>query len=142
MRKEGERRAGALIGAGENGDSLFFFSSFFYRPTRGGGTTVSLFRSAEPKSAVPALRFKCPARCEERRGSLSTFSRSDTGDLSGQNAGESGEPGRATAPYRSPSPRALSPLTRRHSSHMTRTGTLPTSAAPACHVERNRSPPW
>lgn len=132
MRKEGERRAGALIGAGENGDSLFFF---FFLQTDARGNNGFPLSECRTQVRLPALRFKCPARCQERRGSLSTFSRSDTGDLSGQNAGESG---RATAPYRS---RALSPLTRRHSSHVIRTGTLPTSAAPACHVERNRSPP-
>lgn len=54
MRKEGERRAGALIGAGENGDSLFF-SSFFYRPTRGGEQRFPSF--GVPNPSPPCLRY-------------------------------------------------------------------------------------
>lgn len=55
MRKEGERRAGALIGAGENGDSLFFFLLFFTDRRAGGEQRFPSF--GVPNPSPPCLRY-------------------------------------------------------------------------------------
>jgi len=118
--KRGREAGQALQSAQErNGDSLFFFSSF-YRPTREEQRFLSLSgRIIEPKSPVrpsACVRFKCPARCEERE---------DPSPLSH-------DPTLATYQVRMPAssvaqlPRSRQPL--------------PTDAAPLGHVTRTGFP--
>lgn len=127
MRKEGERRAGASIGAGKNGIFFFFLLSFLQTDAR------SVSWSVEPKSPVcpsACVRFKCPARCEERENPSPL----------------SHDPTLVTYQVRMPASLAQPPRSRysphyrgAQLGHVIRTGS-PTSAAPACHVEPNRSP--